>query len=153
MTVNPAKEPSKKKSKASIVERCKLWNTGIKDKYKNRSIEVWRKIMYGAKESDIGMIDVFSYYAHDLDLPKVYYNYHTAEEKIYTLNKNSCASKNKPMGLPVHSFTNFYDKSMVLQFQSIEDATEIGHIKIDDSFFDIPRNYKKIEWNPDLFKH
>jgi len=153
MTVNPNKESAKKKAKSATVEKCKLWNTGYKQKYKGWDIELWRKTLYGAKESKIDTIDISSYYAFDLILPNSYYNYHTAEEKIYSSSETLCKEKRKPIGLPVYSSADYYDKSMVLQFKSIEEVFEIEHIKIDDTFFHIRRNYKKIEWNPKLFKH
>jgi hypothetical protein len=153
MTVNPSKEPAKKKTKSATVEKCKLWNTGYKQKYKGWDIELWRKTLYGVKESEIGLIDISSYYAFNQELPQSYYNYHVAEEKIYSSSETLCDVKNKPFGLPVFSSADYYDKSKIILFKSIEQVTKLENIQATSSLFEIPKDYKKVEWNPDLFKH
>jgi hypothetical protein len=153
MSVNPEKEPLKRRSEKSMTENHKFWNTGIKAKHGDWNIEVWRDIRYGTKESKIGMIDTFSYITRELSYPKAYFNFYNALEKTYTLNLQSSTSPGIAPGPTVWSITTFYNKSMILQYIAIEELIDIQYINSDDSLFEIPKNYREVEWNPDLFKH
>jgi len=153
MSVNPEKEPQKRRSEKSMTENHKFWNTGIKAKHSDWNIEVWRDIRYGTKESKIGMIDIFSYITRELSYPKAYFNFYNALEKTYTLNTQSSTSPGIAPGPTVWSITTFYDKSMILQYIAIEELIDIQYINSDDSLFEIPKGYREVEWNPNLFKH
>lgn len=153
MSVIPDKEPRKRRYKNVIMEKTKIWNTGIKKKYLKWNIEVWRAVSYGLKDSEIGMVDTFYYITRDLKFPAAYFNYYSFEEKTYTIDTEIPSKLNTLPGPSVWSITNIYDKAMLRKYLHIEEVIDIQYIKPDDSLFEIPKGYKEVEWNTDLFEH
>jgi len=153
MSVIPDKEPGKRKYENIIMEKSKTWNAGLMNKYLNWNIEVWRAVSYGSKDSEVGMVDTFYYITRDLKFPAAYFNFFASEEKTYTINITKPSSLNILPGPTVWAITNIYDKAMLRKYLQIDEVIDIQYIKPDSSIFEIPKGYREVEWNPDLFEH
>jgi hypothetical protein len=153
MSANPEKEPSKKRSANSFIEKSKWWKTGLKAKFLNSDIEVWQNLIYLTGGWNVKSIVTYCYITYDYGNFNSLLNFSIAEEKLNSIKPNNQWESSFPPGISLWSASNYYDESLVLQFQVIDRTDKIEHIKATSSLFEIPKDYKKVEWKPDLFKH
>jgi hypothetical protein len=153
MSVNPDKEPSKKRSANSFIEKSKWWKTGRKAKLLNADIEVWQNLIYLTGGWNVKSIVTYCYITYDYGNFNSSLNFSIAEEKLNSIKPNNLWESSFPLGISLWSASNYYDESLVLQFQVIYRTDKIEHIKATSSFFEIPKDYKKVEWKPVYFKH